>query len=43
MELKEHIKFKFDIDRIIDDWILMGFLADKMSWPIRFEGFNQIV
>ena len=33
MELKEHIKFEFDIDRIIDDWILMGFLAGNDFVP----------
>ncbi|KAK2090446.1 5'-3' exoribonuclease 1 [Saguinus oedipus] len=32
-ELKEKITFKYDIERIIDDWILMGFLVGNDFIP----------
>ena len=33
IDLKEQINFDFDIDRIIDDWVLMGFLAGNDFVP----------
>ena len=33
IDLKELVKFEFDIDRIIDDWVLMGFLAGNDFVP----------
>ena len=33
IDLKEQINFEFDIDRIIDDWVLMGFLAGNDFVP----------